>query len=136
MSDYDQYFEKFLHFTKPLGLQPTARHLEQIQRYLEELIRWNQKTNLTASEDFGDLLFRHVLDSLIPIAAIGEIESLLDVGTGAGFPGIPLKIFNLEWDIIFPDTRDFSNLLPLPLKMGTFFVSKFTSPSFATTIFF
>jgi 16S rRNA (guanine527-N7)-methyltransferase len=70
----------------------------QIKVYLELLVKWNQKINLTAQKQPEDILFRHVFDSLQYCRFIKPHFRLLDIGSGAGFPGIPLKI-------IFPNLQ-------------------------------
>ncbi|HBG46654.1 MAG TPA: 16S rRNA (guanine(527)-N(7))-methyltransferase RsmG [Deltaproteobacteria bacterium] len=60
--------------------------------YLRELKVWNKKINLTAIEDEKDIIIKHFLDSLTPFGLFSEVRSVLDMGAGAGFPGIPLKI--------------------------------------------
>ncbi len=78
----------------------SEKQLSQFYRYYEMLIDWNEKINLTAITDFDEVLKKHFLDSI----SIGRIMkqydsvSILDIGTGAGFPGIPIKI-------AFPDTE-------------------------------
>lgn len=79
-----------------LGIQLTERQLEQFERYYHELLDWNQKINLTTIVEYGEVQTKHFLDSLsvalaVPPAILGR-TSLVDVGAGAGFPGIPLKI--------------------------------------------
>ena len=74
-----------------------------LRKFSSELLTWNEKTNLTAITDPAEVAEKHVLDSLIPgkfiqsVLPAGEI-SLLDIGSGGGFPGIPLKI-------LMPDIR-------------------------------
>ncbi len=81
------------------GITLTDKQLSQFYTYYELLIEWNEKINLTAITDFEEVIKKHFLDSL----SIGRIlkqdssVSILDIGTGAGFPGIPIKI-------AFPDT--------------------------------
>jgi len=63
------------------------------ERYKEELIKWNNKFNLTAITDPQEIEIKHFKDSLSILEAVGlKDQSVADVGTGAGFPGIPLKI--------------------------------------------
>lgn len=67
---------------------------EQFQRYYELLIEWNSFMNLTAITEYSEVLKKHFFDSLSIVKKIDltEINNIIDIGTGAGFPGIPLKI--------------------------------------------
>lgn len=77
------------------GLELTGQQLERFVRYEELLLEWNEKMNLTAITEPGEIAVKHMVDSLS--AWDGELikpgTRLLDVGTGAGFPGLPLAIF-------------------------------------------
>jgi len=75
-----------------LGIHVTSQQTEMMAAHAEELMRWNRKTNLTAITDPMDIAVKHYIDSLIPLHKIAENTSLIDIGTGGGFPGIPLKI--------------------------------------------
>jgi 16S rRNA (guanine527-N7)-methyltransferase len=61
--------------------------------HASELINWNRKINLTAITDPREIAFKHFLDSLAPAGFIPDKARLLDIGSGGGFPGLPLKIF-------------------------------------------
>ena len=69
------------------------QQLESLNNFSQELVSWNQKVNLTAITDPEEVAKKHIIDSLIPAKYIPENSSLLDLGTGGGFPGVPLKIF-------------------------------------------
>jgi 16S rRNA (guanine527-N7)-methyltransferase len=74
-----------------LGLAATPDQIERLLDYVELLFRWNATYNLTAVREFGEMIDRHVLDSLA-IAKFVQGETLADLGSGAGLPGIPLAI--------------------------------------------
>lgn len=78
-------------------------------KFAAELLTWNQKTNLTAITDPAEVAEKHILDSLIPGKVIQSLMaksewSLLDIGSGGGFPGIPLKIFMPEIRVTMVDS--------------------------------
>jgi len=77
-----------------LGITLTPRQLAAFERYRQELLEWNARFNLTAIRDEPGIRTKHFLDSLSCLLAFRENppSRLIDVGTGAGFPGIPLKI--------------------------------------------
>lgn len=90
-------FEKDL---SSLGVILTERQTEQFLEYYELLLEWNQKMNLTAITEYDDVMKKHFVDSLSLIKAydVSRKVSVIDVGTGAGFPGLALKI-------AYPDLR-------------------------------
>ncbi|MCL4560359.1 MAG: 16S rRNA (guanine(527)-N(7))-methyltransferase RsmG [Chloroflexi bacterium] len=77
-----------------LGIQLSSNQIENFRRYEEELFAWNEEFNLTAIRDRPGVRVKHFLDSLTCTIAFRDAPParLIDVGTGAGFPGIPLKI--------------------------------------------
>jgi len=77
-----------------LNLEITAYQQEQFSIYSRLLMEWNQKINLTAIQEERDIIIKHFFDSLTCIQCFdqGASFSLVDIGTGAGFPGIPIKI--------------------------------------------
>lgn len=72
--------------------------------YLEELKAWNRRINLTSIDSDREVVIRHFLDSLTPYRHIKGAERLLDIGAGAGFPGIPLKIADPTIEVILMDS--------------------------------
>ncbi len=83
-----------------LGIALSAEQVAQFERYQALLLEWNERMNLTAVRDPEAIQGRHFVDSLGCTLATGDLNGqlLIDVGSGAGFPGIPLKIF-------FPELR-------------------------------
>jgi 16S rRNA (guanine527-N7)-methyltransferase len=73
-----------------LGLDVEAEARALLERYADRLLTWNRKVNLTAITDPAELAEKHLVDSLALLPALGEARTLLDVGSGAGLPGIPL----------------------------------------------
>jgi len=89
---------KLIEGASRLGIKFNSRQLEQFQTYYEELIEWNKKINLTSITDYQEVQTKHFLDSLSVTLALNKEElensnlNIVDIGTGAGFPGVPLKI--------------------------------------------
>ena len=77
---------------KNLDIQIDKQKIEKFAIHAVELMKWNQKTNLTAITDPFEVAVKHFLDSIVPVKIIPSNASLLDIGSGGGFPGIPLKI--------------------------------------------
>jgi 16S rRNA (guanine527-N7)-methyltransferase len=98
--------EEFVQVLKRYGVELSIKQQEQFAKYFYLLIEWNQKINLTAITEEKEVYLKHFFDSLLPIF-LGEfldknLSTLLDVGAGAGFPSIPMKILlpNLNVSII------------------------------------
>jgi 16S rRNA (guanine527-N7)-methyltransferase len=89
-----------------LGIELSNSQIEQFIQYYEFLVEWNKVMNLTAITEFGEVIQKHFIDSLSIIKAI-KIEDnvkVIDIGTGAGFPGIPLKIAFPKIEVVLLDS--------------------------------
>ena len=89
-----------------------AEQAEQLDLYLKEWKKWNNKINLTAECDELSLINKHIFDSLQYARAILPVGSLIDVGSGAGFPGIPIKVVRPKLSVVLIESqRKRSNFL-------------------------
>jgi len=103
--------EKLLQGASKLGLHLTSWQEEQFRRYCAELIEWNQRVNLTAITEPAEVETKHFLDSLTIALVLEERGigrdggfSVIDVGSGAGLPGVPLKIMFPQWRVVLLDS--------------------------------
>ena len=90
------FVDKMTDGTRELGITLSEQQLEQFYRYYKLLVEWNKVMNLTGITELEEVVSKHFIDSLALVKAVslqdGRKVSGIDVGTGAGFPGIPLKI--------------------------------------------
>jgi 16S rRNA (guanine527-N7)-methyltransferase len=86
--------------SRHLGVEIDEGVTVQFSVHASELIRWNRKINLTAITDPRDIAIKHFLDSLAPSKFIPEEVRVLDMGSGGGFPGIPLKILKPSLSVL------------------------------------
>lgn len=88
-----------------LGLELTDMQLKQFERYMDLLLQWNEKFNLTAITEKNEIISKHFLDSLTLLTVgIPEGASLIDIGAGAGFPSLPVKIARPDLKITMLDS--------------------------------
>jgi 16S rRNA (guanine527-N7)-methyltransferase len=87
---------------KTFGIHLDGKAIEAFELYLKELLKWNQKINLTSIRSEKGIVLKHFLDSLSVYPLLPKYSSIFDMGSGAGFPGIPLKIIQpaLEMTLI------------------------------------
>jgi len=89
-----------------LGLDIDSKMTDKFIEYKELLIEWNKKINLTGITDDNEIMIKHFLDSLtcLVTGVVKNDTKIIDVGTGAGFPGIPLKIYYENLDLTLLDS--------------------------------
>ena len=101
---FEEFQEIFLEELKKINLKIEKEEIKKFYEYMKILIEWNEKINLTAIKDEKEIIIKHFIDSLTINKYIGNAESMVDVGTGAGFPGIPIKIVNKNLKVILVDS--------------------------------
>ena len=89
---------------KAMGWKVTQEQAGQFQTYMELLLEWNEKMNLTAITEEREVAEKHFADSLLPMELIPQNARCIDVGTGAGFPGIPLMIMRPDITVTLLDS--------------------------------
>ena len=101
---FDDFKEKMIINVDKLGINLSEIQLKQFYNYMNLLIEWNKKVNLTAITEPDEIILKHFVDSLTISKYISDGTKVVDVGTGAGFPGIPLKIVRQDVDITLLDS--------------------------------
>ena len=86
-----------------LGLNVAREVLPDLDRLVDELLRWNQRRNLTAITNRDDVIEKHLADSLTLLPFARQSSRLFDIGSGAGFPSLPLKICRPELEVVSVD---------------------------------
>lgn len=88
-----------------LGLKWSEDKIDRFNDYYDLLIKWNERINLTTITEYDDVVIKHFIDSILVCTFINiSGKKIIDVGTGAGFPGIPLKIMYPESEIVLLDS--------------------------------
>ena len=83
--------QEFIVSLEEKGIVLSEKQIEQFEKYYEILVEWNEKMNLTAITQEEEVWEKHFYDSIMPFSNI-DFETMCDIGSGAGFPGIPVKI--------------------------------------------
>lgn len=91
-------------YSKKINILLNEEQIEKFYKYMNLLIEWNEKINLTAIIEPEEIILKHFIDSLTICKYIENNATLADVGTGAGFPGIPLKIYRPDIKITLVDS--------------------------------
>lgn len=114
--------QNFIYEVKKLGIQIDENKQKLLKEYYNFLIEYNEKINLTTITDYENILLKHFYDSLTPVKVIDfkKINTIIDIGTGAGFPGIVLKIFfpHLELTLLDSNNKKIEFLKKLVQKLN------------------
>lgn len=100
----EEFKKIMIFYGEKIDIKFTEEQLNQFYEYMNLLLEWNEKINLTAITDPNEVILKHFIDSLTINKYIKENSTLADVGTGAGFPGIPLKIVRPDLKITLVDS--------------------------------
>ena len=99
--EFEKCFRKYL---EKIEIDINDKQIEKFYKYMNLLLEWNKKINLTAITDYNEIILKHFVDSLTINKYIGKNNYIVDVGTGAGFPGVPLSIMNPTLKITLVDS--------------------------------
>ncbi|MBQ2937520.1 MAG: 16S rRNA (guanine(527)-N(7))-methyltransferase RsmG [Clostridia bacterium] len=102
--DINKFKELMKFYAEKIDIVFDDKQLNQFYDYMNLLIEWNKKINLTAITESEEIILKHFIDSLTINKYIEKNKSIVDVGTGAGFPGIPLKIYRPDIKVTLVDS--------------------------------
>ena len=102
--EYSTFNEELLEKSSTMGVRFSVEQIDKFYKYMNLLIEWNEKINLTAITEPSEIILKHFIDSITILKEIEDGSILVDVGTGAGFPGVPLSIMNPTLKITLVDS--------------------------------
>lgn len=102
--EIEEFKKKIIEEFRKISIEITENDADLYYKYMKTLLEWNEKINLTAITDENDIILKHFVDSVTINKYINKGDIVMDMGTGAGFPGIPLKILNKENKLILVDS--------------------------------
>lgn len=102
--EFEEFKREFEKYLAKMNISLLKEQYGQFYAYMELLIEWNEKMNLTAITEPKEIILKHFVDSLTIAKYVKEDKSIIDMGTGAGFPGIPIKIYRKDIKVVLADS--------------------------------
>lgn len=102
--DFEKFKEIIVQYSNELNIELNEMEIDKFYRYQKLLLEWNEKINLTAITAPEEIVLKHFIDSLTIEKYLKKGAYIVDVGTGAGFPGIPLKIVRKDVKVVLVDS--------------------------------
>ena len=100
----EEFSEKIKEYMNKINIEISDKQIEKFFDYMNLLLEWNEKINLTAITEPEDIILKHFVDCATILKYIKDEDKIIDIGTGAGFPAIPLKILIEKLDITLMDS--------------------------------
>ena len=95
---------KLKELAEKIKIKLDEEQINKYYNYMNLLLEWNEKINLTAITEQNDIILKHFVDSMTSLKYLEEVKTIIDVGTGAGFPGIPIAIVDEEKKVTLVDS--------------------------------
>ena len=102
--EIEEFRDFFIDECNKNGIKIEENLIEKFYVYMKEILRWNEMVNVTAIKEEKEFIVKHFIDSLTIEKYIKNGKKILDIGTGAGFPGIPIKIVKNESEVVLVDS--------------------------------
>lgn len=100
----EDFIKEIKEYSKEISIELSEEQIEKFYKYMNLLLEWNEKINLTAITDEKEVILKHFIDSITINKYIDKGDKVVDMGTGAGFPGIPIKIIRDDVEIVLVDS--------------------------------
>lgn len=102
--DKKEFYKEIIKQAKQIEILLSEQQVEEFYTFMKTLLEWNEKINLTAIKEPKEIIQKHFIDSLTISKYINEKSKIIDVGTGGGFPGIPIKIKSKSIEVTLLDS--------------------------------
>lgn len=102
--EFQEFLDTLTYKTKNINIELDDEKVKKFYTYMNLLLEWNEKINLTAITEPNDIILKHFVDSLTIEKFINKNAKVIDIGTGAGFPGIPVSIYRNDINMVLMDS--------------------------------